>query len=166
MLTTLFQSGITITAEQGVTLIDGATISPGVTITSSGVTGNCSGIVNPISTSAVTSFCQSSSYDKTARDASVAGRAAIMAEDPAFGEPEEQGLVVYPNSTEGLLTIKVNSEMVDSKIVLINMDGAVLEERELKSPQSEMDIRHLQSGLYILQVIHENGVYEEKIIKQ
>ncbi len=84
-----------------------------------------------------------------------------------FREMEEEvqtyyKVKVYPNPTNGILNIKTDLEIVNVEVF------DILGQQILSSQQRELDIRHLNDGIYILNVRNENGelIRTEKIMKR
>lgn len=75
---------------------------------------------------------------------------------------------VYPNPTNENLTIEFNDRMVnDYKILLSDLDGAVLLQMKSNSNKTLVDVSYLSPGIYILSVSDEqsdNLLHSTKII--
>lgn len=83
---------------------------------------------------------------------------------------EKLGLNIYPNPTDGLITIQSGMEVDEALLVrLFNPSGVLLEEYDHKGGTSlyrEIDIRDKAEGLYILEFIGRSGTYQFRIVKK
>ena len=67
---------------------------------------------------------------------------------------------MYPNPTNDFLHIE--TEIIDYNVKLISMDGReVLFEKN----QSKLDVQALKKGIYLLQLISENGISTKRFVK-
>ena len=79
----------------------------------------------------------------------------------------ENGITVYPNPTNGILTI-TNYELEIKGIHISDIAGKTITNNfQIESFSNfQINISHLQNGVYLLKVETETGVFIEKIIKQ
>lgn len=72
-------------------------------------------------------------------------------------------LIVYPNPTEGILNLKLESNM-QSEIRLFNILGQQLLESIFEGTEKQLDLRSFTQGIYLLQVKTDGKTTSKKII--
>jgi PKD repeat protein len=83
-----------------------------------------------------------------------------------------QGIVVYPNPTNGLLKVKFDLEHTALKIVVMNLLGDIIYEKSLldignSNVDQIIDISEFSKGIYVIQVTCDsNQRYTQRVIKQ
>lgn len=78
---------------------------------------------------------------------------------------EKGKLEVYPNPSSGMFTVKSDEETI-LRLRVYRLDGSLLYEQQgLNSTQQQLNLSHLQQGMYLLQVQSRSGVSVFKIIK-
>lgn len=77
----------------------------------------------------------------------------------------EKGTLVqiFPNPVKDMLTVSVNSNLVNKYAVLMNMQGTRLQIVNINSQTFTLDLSNYSSGVYLLNV---EGVEVKKIVKQ
>lgn len=78
-------------------------------------------------------------------------------------DPESAGkLVAYPNPTHGMLTLSVGASGTHiTRASIVDMQGSVVEELStLQKTSLTIDLSHLASSLYLLQVVDSEGNME------
>ncbi len=76
-------------------------------------------------------------------------------------ETTKLGLSIFPNPTNGALTLTSNSAWEGRKnIIIMNGIGKVVFQKELTDPTSSLDVNTLPAGLYSLQILGENKISE------
>jgi hypothetical protein len=70
----------------------------------------------------------------------------------------QEKAVLFPNPTNGILNI--GNENLE-KIAIYDLSGKVVNEF---APQSQIDLGHLSSGLYIIKLFSERGTLVDKIV--
>ncbi len=158
-----FQSGISIAAQEGVIIHPGNTIPPGVTISSElTLTSSCSGLISPMSSSEINSFCNSSKYYKASREN------ARVEEKEGTGNFEKQeannSVAVFPNANNGIFSISLSSDLVGSKILMYNLQGRLIYEKLADSNQFKIDMGGNLKGVYILKVVGKTERHIKKVI--
>lgn len=74
-------------------------------------------------------------------------------------------IVVYPNPTQGLLTVQANSLL--RKLEITNIVGQLVEEKNIRNNQFVIDLGAYRSGVYFLTITDElGGVITKKIVKK
>ncbi|RYU95276.1 T9SS type A sorting domain-containing protein [Emticicia agri] len=77
-------------------------------------------------------------------------------------EPEPEKINIYPNPTQGVLTIEAASF---SDIQLFQLDGKQVLNTKTTNATTTLDISSLQQGIYLLRIFNEKGVFTKKIVK-
>jgi hypothetical protein len=71
---------------------------------------------------------------------------------------------VFPNPTSDVLTLKVNKEDVTGfQYLIFDINGKLLSQKNLESPETSVPVNQLANGIYILKV--QSGLKELKIFK-
>jgi len=91
--------------------------------------------------------------------------------DPPLGVTTNEflGLTIYPNPTNGMVTISSNNNLMSAKMQLIDVGGRIISSKKPSalSPNSvQLDISELAQGSYLLVIENENYKSVKKIIKQ
>ena len=82
-------------------------------------------------------------------------------------EAEElQNVSMYPNPTEGLLTVELEKEVVDGQIDIFNSLGAKVRSTQFMGKQTQVDLSELAKGMYIVTLKAENKTKSERIMIQ
>lgn len=68
---------------------------------------------------------------------------------------------IYPNPTNGTISIKLPVNIDKGNIQLYNATGKIVASYPI---QRQIDISHLPNGLYYLRLQNESGVYSQKVI--
>jgi len=78
-------------------------------------------------------------------------------------------ILIYPNPTEGVFTLNLNSqESKLSKVQIFNMNGLLVLEQKINQldRQYDLNVSHLSSEVYIIQVTGNNGeMWRSKLVK-
>jgi hypothetical protein len=79
---------------------------------------------------------------------------------------DELQITVYPNPTTGQLTIN-NEQLTINNVEIFDFYGKnILSQTINRTPQTTVDISHLPSGIYFLQIHTEKGTVNKKVVKQ
>ena len=85
----------------------------------------------------------------------------IMGKNPDLvvntGDSDNGKIVLYPNPANDVVRISGNDQMVYREIVIFDLAGRVVKQA---FNCNEMDVNDLNSGVYMLQVVKENGAHE------
>ena len=82
----------------------------------------------------------------------------------SINDLKAQGIAIYPNPTNGELTIEFSSQSANSSIFLYNTLGQqVFEHHHLSSKQS-LDISHLNKGVYWVNLVVDGVVWSSKVV--
>jgi hypothetical protein len=71
---------------------------------------------------------------------------------------------LYPNPTNGLLKIQLASDVSEATVELFDLNGKMVYKTSLNSVETTLDLRENKSGIYLIKVITENNVFNEKIV--
>ena len=83
-----------------------------------------------------------------------------------INEREDLSISVYPNPTNGNITIHLPITINNADIYIYSLEGKALLKKQLRGNEEFMiSISHLNSGVYYLKVEHQGGSVIEKIIK-
>ena len=74
-----------------------------------------------------------------------------------IGENEMNSLSIYPNPTNGLLTINGIDPNITNSIILYNSLGKVLRTIEINNDSFKLDISDLPNGMYLIRVRNNDG---------
>jgi hypothetical protein len=85
----------------------------------------------------------------------------------ALSTPElyhEQAWKVIPNPAQNSFIIKTENNTPKGKILVRDLTGRLLLEKQINSEQMTVNSSGLPNGLYILSVMNENKVWSSKLI--
>ncbi|MCF8254692.1 MAG: T9SS type A sorting domain-containing protein [Bacteroidia bacterium] len=71
-------------------------------------------------------------------------------------------LSVYPNPANEKIKIQLSAPLTINAITILNLNGALIKESMVGS---EIDIADLKSGIYLIQVNSDKGIYTQKFVK-
>ena len=81
---------------------------------------------------------------------------------------QELGLVVYPNPNEGQFSLLFKNYVGDIKYTVFDLEGRmIVDERTqvLNGQNIEVDLGSVETGMYLLQVITDNGMTTTRVVK-
>ena len=81
--------------------------------------------------------------------------------NPSMGEK----LKVYPNPTNGIVSVELPSSFVGNTIEITNSLGQVLEARTIEVEFMSFDLKDVTNGIYFVKVYTESGMVTKKVIK-
>ncbi len=89
----------------------------------------------------------------------------ISVVDGTTSIPEFSNLefTVYPNPSNGIITIKHDFNDVDAVIKIYSSTGLLMKSENLKD-NSVLDLSHLDSGVYIIKIVSKNALGSKTII--
>lgn len=70
---------------------------------------------------------------------------------------------IFPNPSQGDIFIQTNSDKT-TDVLLMNLEGNVLEKIKLATSNSKLNLRHLPSGIYMLKLINADAVQYKRIV--
>jgi uncharacterized repeat protein (TIGR01451 family) len=79
-------------------------------------------------------------------------------------DPEhiDNGVSVFPNPTKNLIHIKLNRSLLMKEVIMYNIQG----HETLRSFEKDISIENLESGIYILKILTNQGNVFRKVVKQ
>jgi hypothetical protein len=77
----------------------------------------------------------------------------------------EEKINVYPNPTNGILNVKIESGMTKTEFKIYNCLGKLMQEGYLEEENSRIDFSTLNTGVYFLKINSESLEINKKIIK-
>lgn len=77
----------------------------------------------------------------------------------------EKDVNIYPNPTTGMLTVQTTNKQYSS-VQVFNTIGQLMLEQAVTAHTTQINIQHLVSGIYYIQLKGEHGTVVEKIEKQ
>jgi len=86
---------------------------------------------------------------------------------PLTGLPESQhpaGILIYPNPSHGLVTIGFSGNKFPGRLLMLNLSGQVVMQREISGPACVLDVRGLPVGVYVLKLINGKESAVGKIV--
>ena len=87
--------------------------------------------------------------------------------EASISEAQINSLKIYPNPVADKLKIEISDpNLLFGKIVMMDVLGREVYLRESFSVSDEIAVSHLPSGVYILQYVVKDKVYQSKFIKQ
>ena len=79
---------------------------------------------------------------------------------------EENDAKIYPNPTEGMLSVEFNSFIENAEIRIYTMDGRLIKNQVLDNNITDVNIYDFEQGLYMYQIISSEGVFKSgRIVK-
>ncbi|MBK6985650.1 MAG: T9SS type A sorting domain-containing protein [Bacteroidetes bacterium] len=86
------------------------------------------------------------------------GETTILNDDLKFS--------VWPNPTNGKITIEVSNYSMGTKLEIVNTLGQVVFNSEVLNYTNEFDFSSMNSGIYFVKLHHNGNVSTTKIVKQ
>lgn len=88
--------------------------------------------------------------------------------EPHFDEIAGAEIAIYPNPTQGKLTVKVANmpQEVKGQLALYDLNGRLILQKESMGHSNELDISMQPSGTYVMQITVGEESTTWKIIKQ
>jgi len=79
-----------------------------------------------------------------------------------ISELENAGFEMYPNPTNGIVTIVANKHI--EQVEVMQLDGRVVRRSSSNTSQIDLDVSALSSGVYLLKVNYTNEQYSSQIL--
>jgi hypothetical protein len=91
---------------------------------------------------------------------------SFVSNEDILTENKSSSVLIFPNPSNGLFTIKLNEELVDQVgITIYNSYGAtVFEQISVATNNLNLDLTHLEQGIYYINLITNIGTHTEKLI--
>jgi hypothetical protein len=75
-------------------------------------------------------------------------------------------LSIYPNPTNGIITIETTAKLAQSHLSIISLDGKELLTQDITKQLSIIDISTLSNGIYFARFTNNKKIEMRKIIKE
>jgi hypothetical protein len=112
---------------------------------------------------------QSSTYVLTVEDQNgCSGSASLtLTVDGCLGIEElEASISVYPNPTNGLVTIQFDQFQGDYQIELIDAFGKVIEQKQSTSSETMIDLSNYATGVYTIKIASDEFNVLKRLVKE
>ena len=73
-------------------------------------------------------------------------------------------LVIYPNPSEGIITIELKETSMEYRIQLKNVNGQVIRSIDGLSGSTQLNLSDVHKGIYFLSVFSKKGISTKKIL--
>lgn len=93
-------------------------------------------------------------------------RLAAPSESIVLQEGETFTLSAFPNPAEDKLTVTVPEEMKGGQLSLINTSGQILINDQISGPEYTMDVRHIPSGMYLINAANKTRRATMRVFKK
>jgi hypothetical protein len=85
---------------------------------------------------------------------------SVLANNPL----ESEGIITYPNPTDGIFNIEVDNTYLNANLQIYDVLGKVVFEQKITNVKSTLDLSSLNKGTYIISIRSEAGnIYRNKI---
>jgi hypothetical protein len=80
---------------------------------------------------------------------------------------QNDGFILFPNPAHATITIELSTQpSQNTTLTIFNINGQQLITQTIKEPQTEIDLTHLPTGIYIIKVWNDKEVMVQKVIKR
>lgn len=80
-------------------------------------------------------------------------------------ETDEFDVSFFPNPVlNGKMTIELLGLHQKADLILLNSSGQIVLTHVLVAESNEILLDHLSTGFYIMQIVHDNAIYNQKLI--
>jgi hypothetical protein len=73
---------------------------------------------------------------------------------------------VVPNPSDGRFTVVLPYALSNTRIIIYALTGELISTSSFTGTSLEMDLRHIATGMYFVQLTHENGNAVQRIVKE
>lgn len=110
-----------------------------------------------------TSFNVVAVYDNGTR--SLASNTVTVRPSIILGEEDasEKGFAFFPNPNNGEFNLKLQDGSTTAKVSVISLSGQRVYTSNLTSTQTSINLTNVASGMYIVRVETEQGIYQQKV---
>lgn len=107
------------------------------------------------------------SYFKIANNGASNGKGARMAVSGEESESLYTSLEIYPNPTNNMVYIPLNSDDRNVQVIITdNLGKQVMKTNNLETSHGELNMESLPPGIYFYNILKNNTAYKGKIVKQ
>jgi hypothetical protein len=79
---------------------------------------------------------------------------------------QEPNFTIYPNPSNSLVNIKIESQLDFFQCVIMNSKGQIILSKQLQGQQNRINTNHLDNGIYFIQIEYGNYLTIRKLIKE
>jgi hypothetical protein len=79
-------------------------------------------------------------------------------------ENKQSSFSIYPNPSQGVFTLNLNEENINSTVSVRSITGQLLQEIQVLNSQQQFNISELESGIYFISIPTKSGMVSKKII--
>lgn len=73
---------------------------------------------------------------------------------------------LYPNPTKNILKLNLPKQMNQADIIIYDVNGNRIHQEQSNNKETKIDVSNLSKGMYLLNCITEDGIYQNKFIKE
>ena len=84
----------------------------------------------------------------------------VLVEVTAIGENNVNGVMIYPNPTNGNLNVNVEAM---KRITIVNTIGQIVYDQEVVSDNEIIDMSQYETGIYMVRIVTEKGVAVKRV---
>ncbi|MBC7862405.1 MAG: T9SS type A sorting domain-containing protein [Bacteroidia bacterium] len=81
-------------------------------------------------------------------------------------EAELKGVIVFPNPATNFVTVQLPSVSESTFVSIYDVTGKIVRAVNLTNPQTQIDIKELNSGIYLLRITNETGGFTKRFVKE
>ncbi len=81
---------------------------------------------------------------------------------------DESGVItIYPNPASNWVNVVIDEKtnIIDNNILLLDLNGKVIQSYDLQSHEAQLNLDALASGVYIIRVVSDSGAHSSKVFK-
>ena len=91
---------------------------------------------------------------------------SLITSIPIIQQLSTEQLLIYPNPTNGIVTIELPKESNAGSFYLINIRGQEVLQQTLNKTSSQIDVSHLPKGIYFYRYRDNKQGYSGKLVVQ
>ena len=76
-----------------------------------------------------------------------------------------EGVTLYPNPAEGLLKVNI-ADIAGASVRIYDVKGVVVKSLKVNSNYTEIDIKNLERGMYIMKIVTDNASTQKRFVKK
>lgn len=81
-------------------------------------------------------------------------------------QTDVQKLEIYPNPANEYVNVLVHNDFKQADLQIFDMMGALVLQQKITNKITPVDIRQLQTGVYLIKAVTENNTYNAKFLKR
>ena len=95
----------------------------------------------------------------------IAPGGGVGSEDLSIVE-DELDVYIFPNPSNGMFNVTIDDISTTEEIVVYDVFGKVITTTPVTNSSTIIDLSDKESGIYILEIVTENGIFSQKLIKE